>query len=61
MLNSRRNELARSLGFIDQSLALAEEMIAAPQDGEDLETAEELLLEFQEAKRQVEAGLTELP
>ena len=59
MLNSRRNELARLLGFIDQSLALAEEMVAYPQDGEDLQTAEELLLDFQEARRQVEAELRE--
>ena len=60
MRNSRRNKLARLLGFIDQSLALAEEMVAAPQDGEDLETAEELLLECREARQQVEAELTEL-
>jgi hypothetical protein len=60
MLNSRRNELARLLGFIDQSLALAEEIIAAPQDNEDLQSAEKILLEFQAAKRNVEAELSRL-
>jgi hypothetical protein len=58
MLSARRKELARLLGFVDQMLALAEEMIAAPQDCEDLETAEELLLECQAVRRQVEAELS---
>jgi hypothetical protein len=60
MLNSRRNELVRLLGFIDQSLALAEEMVAQPRDGEDLEIAEELVLECRAARRQVEAELGQL-
>jgi hypothetical protein len=58
--NSRRNELARLLGFIDQSLALAEEMVAAPQDNEDLESAHQFLIDFQEAKQDVEAELSRL-
>ena len=60
MLSARRNELAQLLGFIDQTLALAEEMIAAPQDCEDLDTAEELLLECQAVRRHVEAELSEI-
>ena len=60
MFNSRRNELARLLGFIDQTLALAQELIAAPQDREELEIAEELLLEFQDERQNVEAELSRL-
>ena len=59
-MSARRNELTQLLGFIDQTLALAEEMIAAPQDREELEIAEELLLEFQDERRNVEAELSQL-
>lgn len=58
-MTPRRDELARLLASIDQDLALAEEMVAAPQDNDDLELAEELVVEFQEARRQVEAELRE--
>jgi hypothetical protein len=59
MDHSRRNQLARQLALVDQDLALAEEMVAVPQDNEDLQSAEELLLEFLEAKRLLEMELSD--
>jgi hypothetical protein len=56
MLPDRRNELARCLANIDQALANAE-AIAADTEDELHESALEFLIEFQEARRNVEAEL----
>jgi hypothetical protein len=52
---NRRNELARILAEIDGLLVQAEEIAA--EDPEDRDRALELLIEFQETKRYVEAKL----
>jgi hypothetical protein len=52
----RRNELARVLADIDQCLAKAEAIAADPED-ELHESALDFLIEFQEARRNVEAEL----
>ena len=51
-----RNELARILAYIDQALANAEAIAADPED-ELRESALDFLIEFQEARRNVEAKL----
>jgi hypothetical protein len=55
--DTRRNELARSLAYIDQALAKAE-AIAADAEDEDRQSALDFLIEFQAAKRAVEAELS---
>jgi hypothetical protein len=47
MPDSRRNELARCVAFIDQALAKSEEIAADPKD-ELHESALDFLIEFQE-------------
>ena len=56
MPDTRRNELARCLAYIDQALANAEDTAADPTD-ELHESALDFLIEFQEARRDVEAKL----
>ena len=55
MPDPRRNELARILADIDRLLAEAEDIAA--EDSEDRNRALELLIEFQDRKRAVEAKL----
>jgi hypothetical protein len=54
--DTRRNELARCLANIDQCLAKAEAIAADPED-ELHDSALDFLIEFQEARRNVEARL----
>ena len=56
MPTARRNELARVLADIDQCLSKAEAIAADPED-ELHESALDFLIEFQEARRNVEAKL----
>jgi hypothetical protein len=56
MPDNDRNELARVLADIDQCLAKAEAIAADPED-ELHESALDFLIEFQEARRNVEAKL----
>ena len=59
-MSAHRNRLARLLANIDQQLALAEEMATEPQDDGDLESTLELVLEFRDARRRMEAELSQL-
>jgi hypothetical protein len=56
MPDTRRNELAGSLAYIDQALANAE-AIAADAEDEDRQSTLDFLIEFQAAKRAVEVEL----
>ncbi len=56
MPDTQRNDLARVLADIDQCLAKAERIAADPEH-EDHESALAFLIEFQEARRNVEAKL----
>jgi hypothetical protein len=58
-MGPRRDRLVRLLAVIDQELALAEDMATEPQDDVDLESALELMLEFHDARRDVEAELAQ--
>lgn len=55
-----RDQLVRLLAVIDQELALAEDMVTEPQNDDDLQAALELMLEFDDARRNVEAELAQL-
>jgi hypothetical protein len=59
MPDTKRNELARVLADIDQCLAKAEAIAADPED-ECQQSALDFLIEFQEARRNVEAKLESL-
>jgi hypothetical protein len=56
MPDPKRNELARVLADIDHCLAKAEAIAADPED-ELHESALDFLIEFQDARRNVEAKL----
>jgi hypothetical protein len=56
MPDTRRNELARCLANIDRCLAKAEAIAADPED-ELRESALDFLIEFQEARQNVETEL----
>ena len=55
-MSNHRTELARSLAEIDQLLAEAEDIVEDPQD-DDRDGALNLLIEFQEWRRSVEAEM----
>jgi hypothetical protein len=59
-MTARRKKLVRLLASIDQELSLAEEMATESHDDADRQSALELMLEFQDAKRDVEAELKQL-
>lgn len=57
MPDTRRKALTRSLAEIDRLLAEAEDIVEDPRD-DDRDGALELLIEFQETRRNVEVELT---
>ena len=57
MPETRRNELARALANIDQCLGNAEAIAADPEDDRERQSALDFLIEFQEARRNVEVEL----
>lgn len=57
MPDTRRNELARALADIDQLLAAAEGLAEDSETDGDRQSALDFLIEFQEARRNVEAKL----